>query len=240
MTPDLYIGCAGWTLGRSKESFPAEGSVLQRYATVFNSVEITSSFYRSHKLATYERWASTVPEHFRFSVKLPKEITHERRFADSEAPLDSFLGEIAALGGKLACILVQTRPKMELDAPVASSFFEMLRTKYSGAVVVEPRNASWFTEEAGRLFDDCGLSRVATDPTTIPGADEPGGSRSAIYYRLHGSPQMYYSAYTDSYLDDLAGRIRTHAVENHPVWCIFDNTISGAATANALYLRQNL
>ncbi|HVF41118.1 MAG TPA: DUF72 domain-containing protein, partial [Gemmatimonadaceae bacterium] len=62
MTPDLYIGCAGWTLGRSKESFPAEGSVLQRYATVFNSVEITSSFYRSHKLATYERWASTVPE----------------------------------------------------------------------------------------------------------------------------------------------------------------------------------
>jgi uncharacterized protein YecE (DUF72 family) len=70
----IFIGCAGWSLGREYwPQFPAEGTHLQRYAARFNGAEINSSFYRPHRRQTYERWADSVPEGFRFSVKVPKQ-----------------------------------------------------------------------------------------------------------------------------------------------------------------------
>ncbi len=60
-------------------AFPVHGSHLERYAAALNAVEINSSFYRPHRLATYERWAASVPEEFQFAVKIPKAITHEQR-----------------------------------------------------------------------------------------------------------------------------------------------------------------
>ena len=71
------IGCAGWSIPKAHAgAFPAVGTALERYAQVFDCVEINSSFYRSHRPSTYERWAASVPDHFRFSVKMPKQITH--------------------------------------------------------------------------------------------------------------------------------------------------------------------
>ncbi len=79
-TPDIRIGTAGWSIPKEHAAaFPAEGSHLQRYAQVFGAVEINSSFYRPHRRTTYERWAASVPEAFRFAVKVPKTITHEHR-----------------------------------------------------------------------------------------------------------------------------------------------------------------
>jgi len=74
---------------------------LERYARVLNAAEINSSFYRPHARATYERWASRVPESFRFSVKMPKTITHEQRLSGVRGQLDQFLAEAGGLGGKL-------------------------------------------------------------------------------------------------------------------------------------------
>jgi len=240
MAGNFLIGCAGWTLGRSRESFPAEGSNLQRYALMFRAVEINSSFHRPHRTSTYERWAAAVPESFRFSVKMPKSITHDRRFVDAIPILDPFLAEVAGLGQKLGCLLVQMPPSMQLDVAIATDFFETLRSKHAGAIVVEPRHSSWFGRGPDKLFNDLKLTRVAADPAVIARAAEPGGIPATIYYRLHGSPQVYYSAYTEGYLDGLAFRLRSYAATGVPVWCIFDNTISGAATANALYLARKI
>ncbi|MGA0598551.1 DUF72 domain-containing protein, partial [Enterovirga sp. CN4-39] len=105
--PPLRIGTAGWAIPRSHaEGFPAEGVGLARYAARLRAAEINSSFHRPHRRGTYERWAATVPEDFRFAAKLPKPITHERRLVDIEAPLDRFLGEVAGLGPKLGPLLV--------------------------------------------------------------------------------------------------------------------------------------
>jgi len=93
---------------------------------------------------------------------------------------------------------------------------------------------------ANRLLQELGISRVAADPAVIPVAGEPGGSLSKVYFRLHGSPQTYYSAYTDSFLDDLTPRLRAYARAGVPVWCMFDNTIRGAATLNALYVTRKI
>src|SRR5919106_6889056 len=95
------IGTAGWSIPKEHAApFPATGSHLERYASVFNAVEINSSFYRPHRPATYERWAASVPEGFRFAVKIPKAITHERRLNEAGDHLDRFLSEAQGLGSK--------------------------------------------------------------------------------------------------------------------------------------------
>ncbi len=93
---------------------------------------------------------------------------------------------------------------------------------------------------ADDLLRELGVARVAADPARVPEAAEPAGWQGASYYRLHGSPKMYYSAYSEEYLDALAARLRADAAAGRSVWCIFDNTTLGAATRNALDLRSRL
>lgn len=214
-------------------------SHLARYATRFDAVEVNSSFYRRHRAATYARWAASVPEGFRFSVKLPKTITHTARLANADALLTEFLGDVSALGTKLGCVLVQLPPSLQLDVAVTSSFLAALRERYGGMVALEPRHVTWFTRDADALLAAYRVARVAADPPHAPEGGEPGGWTGAAYYRLHGSPRVYYTAYDDEQLVRLAADVRERT-ETGPVWCIFDNTAAGAAVPNALTLRRML
>ena len=109
---------------------------MQRYAARFNAVEINSSFYRPHQTATYSRWAASVPEHFRFSVKLPKTITHQQRLAGCAGLLDDFLAQAGGLGEKLGCLLVQLPPSLAFDTAVAQEFLRALRQRHGGPVAL--------------------------------------------------------------------------------------------------------
>lgn len=226
------MGTAGWTLPKDvRDTFPAGASQLERYAQRFSCVEINSSFYRPHRPATYERWARSVPDDFRFALKVPKEITHARRLVAAAEPFAQFLAESSALGIKRDVLLVQLPPSFAFERVVVARFFRMLRKLYSGRIACEPRHATWFTEQAGDVLSDVDVARVAADPA-VPGNEfAPGGSASFAYWRLHGSPRVYYSAYDDAYLAAMAVRF---AASVAPVWCIFDNTTLGAATGNAL------
>ncbi len=84
------------------------------------------------------------------------------------------------------------------------------------------------------------ISRVAADPALVPAAAAPGAWPGIVYYRLHGSPRMYFSSYSDAYLKALAARLGALARSKAPVWCIFDNTAYGVAYANALDLMAKL
>lgn len=113
----IRIGTAGWSVPAAHRGrFPEAGTLLERYAARFDAVEINSSFYRPHRPSTYARWAASVPAGFRFSLKLPREITHTRRLVEVAEPLDRFLGEVAALGERLGPVLVQLPPKFRLRA----------------------------------------------------------------------------------------------------------------------------
>ncbi|HEY2159604.1 MAG TPA: DUF72 domain-containing protein [Isosphaeraceae bacterium] len=230
----VRVGCAGWSLRAEHVAhFPAEGTHLARYATVFPAVEINSSFYRPHRPATYARWAASVPPDFRFSVKVPRAVTHERRLAGANDLLDRFLSEATQLGGKLGPLLVQLPPSLPFAPDVADGFFAALRDRFGGDVALEPRHRSWFAPAADRIVTKYHVARVAADPPVVPAAGEPGGRGDLIYYRLHGSPEMYRSAYADEYVGALAETL-ARAARSAAVWCIFDNTAEGAATANAL------
>lgn len=239
--PASFIGCAGWSLPAAVQpQFGLHGTHLQRYASRLNAAEINSSFHRPHSHATYARWAASVGESFRFCVKLPRGITHERRLTGCEPALDEFMGQASGLGSRLGCLLVQLPPSLEFDAAAAQVFFTALRGRWPGGIATEPRHASWFGGEAQALLSAHQVARVLADPVRHPPGAWPGGWPQRVYLRLHGSPRMYYSAYEPALLSALAARIALALREGREVWCIFDNTAGGAAADNALRLQHAL
>jgi uncharacterized protein YecE (DUF72 family) len=237
----VYLGVAGWNIRKEHgECFEPTGTHLQRYASTFNSVEINSCFYRPHRVTTYERWAASVPDHFRFAVKLPKTITHKARFVDALPLLDAFLVEVAGLREKLGPILVQLPPSFAFEREIVVAFLSELRSRFSGQLVIEPRHETWFYDQVERILVDLEIARVAADPARVPEAAVPGGFDKVVYYRLHGSPRIYYSAYPHDYLDGIVAALQEHAARGADLWCIFDNTALGAATKDALTVKSLL
>lgn len=158
----IRIGCAGWSIpSRHAGLFGEGGSHLARYATRFDVVEINSSFYRPHRPQTHARWAATVPAHFRFSVKLPRTITHELRLQKTGEPLRRFTSEVAGLGNKLGGLLVQLPPSLGYDGRIASTFFAMLRRRFSVPIACEPRHPSWFEPGVAGLWRRHAIARAA-------------------------------------------------------------------------------
>jgi uncharacterized protein YecE (DUF72 family) len=237
MAAALRIGTAGWAIPRAVASrFPEGGSGLARYAARLDAAEINSSFYRSHRPGTWARWRDTTAAGFSFAVKAPKAVTHEARLADVRGRLAEFLEEARLLGDRLGPILVQLPPSLAYDANVAERFFADLRDLHEASVAVEPRHPSWFEAAPQALLATWRVARVAADPAPHPAAADPGGWPGLAYWRLHGSPRMYYSPYDDAFLQRLAARLA--ASEAAETWCVFDNTTSGAAAANALDLQE--
>ncbi|VVM44031.1 hypothetical protein PS662_00448 [Pseudomonas fluorescens] len=236
-TPPIYIGCAGWTLPRADwPKFSPEGTHLRRYASQLTAVEINSSFYRPHRPQTYLRWAQSAPALFRFSVKLPKLITHLQRLQNCELLLDEFLLQCTALGESLGCLLIQLPPSLVYDEAIGAAFFRALRQRFAGPVVLEPRHASWLDADA--LLIEQKIGRVAADPSPIPGGDSPGGWPGIHYWRWHGSPRIYHSEYDQHPLQMLARQVHSAQQAGVVTWCIFDNTASGFAVGNALTLQK--
>lgn len=235
------IGTAGWSIARNNAAaFPADGTALERYSRMFAGVEVNSSFHRPHRLSTWARWAASVPEEFRFTVKIPKTITHEAKLVDTNASMTRFLQEIEPLGSKLAVLLVQLPPKLGFEAGVAERFFADLRGLTNVGIVCEPRNPTWFENEADSLLRRFHVARVAADPALGSAAAVPGGWPGLRYWRLHGSPAIYRSSYADEAIDGYARQIGVAIAEGLKPWCVFDNTAASAATGNALSLMARL
>ena len=226
------IGTAGWSVpSAAKEAFAKEGSQLERYSARFTCVEINSSFYRPHRVETYVRWSASVPLGFRFAVKAPRAITHEARLQGSRARLKEFLDQVSGLGRSLGPILIQLPPSLEFHLARIKSFLDDFREQFEGAAVLEPRHSSWFESNAEELLSAYRIGRVAADPAGVPEASQPGGWSGLRYWRLHGSPRMYYTPYGEARLGDIGVRLRAND------WCIFDNTAAGAAIYDALLLQ---
>jgi uncharacterized protein YecE (DUF72 family) len=240
----MHIGTAAWSIPReAADAFAATGHSLQRYAGVLNCVEINSSFYRSHRQETYRKWAELTPLGFRFSVKLPRSITHDGRLRRARVPLQRFAEEVSGLGERLGVLLVQLPASLAFEPRQVRSFFRLLQELCPCPAVCEPRHASWFTPSADNVLESLEVSRAAADPARSAEAARPGGWRgpqgdgkgAVLYHRWHGSPRMYWSRYDRDWLDARARELSAWSSEAD-LWSIFDNTAGGAALVNALEL----
>jgi uncharacterized protein YecE (DUF72 family) len=223
----IIIAMAGWSIPKTvARQFPTSGSTLQKYASVFSGVEINSTFYRHHKVSTFIRWAESVPDHFRFAVKIPREITHQARLINIVDPFEIFLGEVSGLGKKLGPLLCQLPPSFAFDAQVIETAFREIRARYEGVLVIEVRHRSWANKEAVDLLNDLRIERVFADPAPVwKMADF---EKPPSYIRLHGQPEMYYSNYAE---DEVSEFVKLAANDS---WIVFDNTALGHAIENAL------
>ena len=224
------VATAGWSIPRTvAAAFPEDGSGLQRYASVFRGVEVNSTFYRRHKTSTFERWAEATPDDFRFAIKIPKEITHQRAMKDIRQLFEVFLQDISALGDKRGPLLCQLPPSLRFDQESFEVAFDTMRALDRGPIVIEARHASWASERALALLQRYSIDRVLADPALVwPASD----FRNRPYYvRLHGKPKVYYSSYSEAEIDAFSQLLGPES------WCVFDNTASGAAIENALTMR---
>lgn len=232
----IRVGTAGWSIPRAwQDRFTLAGTHLERYAERLSAAEINSSFHRPHRTEVYRRWAASVGPDFRFAVKLPRHITHDRRLIDVADALSDFAGQVAGLGDRLGVVLIQLPPSLVFDPGVAAGFLSAVRSAFPARLAIEPRHASWFGDAAETLLIEHCAARVAADPPPVPEASLPGGWRGLAYFRLHGTPRIYRSDYR---ADAIAAQARSaqRTAERSETWVIYDNTASGAATGNALAL----
>jgi uncharacterized protein YecE (DUF72 family) len=236
----IVVGTAGWSIPRPCGGrFPEVGTHLRRYGQVLRGVEINSSFYRHHATETYALWATQTPRAFSFATKLPRCITHDQRLRAARQPLKQFLASVTGLGRRLGPLVVQLPPSLSFEGRIAGGFFALLRQHHDGPVVCEPRHPSWFGAGAERLLLRYRVGRVAADPAVVPAAALPGGWPGIVYYRLHGTPRMYWSVYETERVAQWAQALRA-IPRGSLAWCVFDNTAGGGATANALQMLEML
>ena len=228
----IRVGLAGWSNPPAKRFERRPGQThLSFYAAHFSCVEINSSFYRPHQGATYARWRDETPASFRFSVKMPRSVTHESHLKRCAGEVSRFYEEIAELRPKLAAVLVQLPPSLVFNGRSVRTFFDAVPRLRGTKVVCEPRHASWFSKAAEKVLKEAGISRVAADPARCPGAEAPGGMRRLAYFRWHGTPRLYYSKYSEAQLAAFAAAVtETKAIDS---WCVFDNTARYAAWDDA-------
>lgn len=180
-----------------------------------------------------------MPTSFRFAVKVPRAITHEAALCSPRAALDVFFGDVRGLGSKLGPVLVQLPASVLFQPRRVAAFFRTMRQLHGGDVVCEPRHESWYEPAASAVFADYDIARVQADPLRPANARAPDESSSLLYFRWHGSPRRYWSAYDDERLSRLTTQV-TNSLVSRSTWCMFDNTASGAAAGNALRLAAML
>jgi uncharacterized protein YecE (DUF72 family) len=176
-----------------------------------------------------------VPEGFQFSVKLHKTITHVERLAVTSARIRELLAPIFFLGKSLGSLLVQLPPSLHFEATVAEAFFAALRSNTGVPIVCEPRHPSWL--EAAPLFHRYKVGKVIADPEPLRDSSKRFVDAGGItYVRLHGHPKIYYSDYSDAFLERVAAQLQRR--REGSAWVIFDNTADYHAVPGAQRLRS--
>jgi uncharacterized protein YecE (DUF72 family) len=230
----LFSGTSGLVVPVARALYPPEfsgKSRLEYYASLFNSIEINSSFYKMPKVATVVKWADSVPADFRFTFKLPKAISHVKQLSYSEEDVETFFEIIDHVGDKRGCILVQFPPGLKADAfeQVQKLLVDIKQndTDNEWKVAVEFRNTSWYDEEVYELLKEHNVSMVLHD---LPASATPLTVNTAdfMYLRFHGPGGRYKGSYADEFLQGYASHIKEWMVEGKMVYVYFNNTMGDA------------
>ncbi|MGH8509700.1 MAG: DUF72 domain-containing protein [Gammaproteobacteria bacterium] len=142
------------------EKLPAS-AMLRYYAERLPTVEINNTFYRMPAEAMLVRWAQEVPEHFAFTLKAPRRITHDKRLREAESEVAEFLHRAAVLGEKLGVLLFQLPPYLRKDVPRLRDFLGQMPSDQR--VAFEFRHASWQDDEVYETLRARGAMLCVTD-----------------------------------------------------------------------------
>jgi uncharacterized protein YecE (DUF72 family) len=205
------------------EQLPA-GEMLHYYAERFPTVEINNTFYRMPAIAVLEQWSEQVPDHFTFTLKAPRRITHDKRLRETEAQVAEFMRRAAALGSKLGVILFQLPPYLRKDLPRLQDFLHALPS--GGRIAFEFRHASWQDDEVYDALRSRGIMFCVTD--TDEGDTPFVVTADCAYVRLRRT------LYDDSELKAWAERIAAQALVRTYVYFMHEDNALGTTFARRL------
>lgn len=233
----IHVGCSGWVYRHWKGGFyPADlpqKRWFERYAGIFDTVEINASFYRVPLASTFHGWRDKAPAGFRYAVKVNRFITHMKKLMDCEQPLADFIALARPLGDSLGPLLYQLPPSLHKDSGRLEAFLQRLPADLEH--VVEFRHPSWYDEQVLALLDRFGVGFVAHD---LVGLVSPRwASGRTAYVRFHGTGGKYRGRYGDAQMQDWARWLLDQRLAGRSAWAYFNNDIGGDAIQDALALK---
>lgn len=234
----LHIGCSGFSNRDWKGFFypetVANKDELTYYSSIYNCVEINSTFYRRPRMVTLEGWYHKTAGDFKFFVKIPKALTHIKRLNDTAEATSEFCEYIrSGLKEKLAGFLFQLPGTFKYSN---ENLLKVIKTMNPESVnVVEFRDKSWWTEEVFETtrkhsITFCGVSY----PKDIP-EDLVVNSSSLVYYRFHGKPILFKSEYSEEEMQNFSLKLKQLKI---PAYIFFNNTWGTAGIKNSLALKK--
>lgn len=225
----------------NKQAFPPQfrdKSRLTYYASLFNSIEINSSFYKVPMGATVRKWGNEVPDDFTFTFKMWKEVTHGKGFTPDMGDIDRFMQVIGEAGAKKGSLLIQLPPSVTASkVKQLEKIFKQVQG-HGWQTAIEFRHSSWYTEEIFSLVDQYHMSVVLHD---MPASYNMSLNKKAsfVYLRFHGQEGDYKGGYTDATLQEYAWKVEQWLAEGKDVYVYFNNTI-GDAIQNVTILNSML
>ena len=242
----VVLGTSGWNYVHWYRRFYPLGLAPREQLTYlarhFGSVEINSSFYRLPPEKYFQKWHSDTPEYFKFSVKVPRTVTHFKRLVDVEDDWAALLRATRPLQKKLSIYLCQFPPgyKATGDTLAQMEGFIALVSASQVRVAYELRHASWFEPAALKMFTRTRACLVQADSSRYPHTPAGFAPAAFSYYRFHGPRQLYASQYTDDELRGWAALMSTDRAAGKDVYVYFDNDMNGFAISDAKRLQSML
>ncbi len=239
---EVFIGTSGYNYKDWKERFYPKDlpqkNWLKYYSAQFETVEINATFYRNFGQSIYEKWYMQTPDHFKFTIKGSRLITHIKRVKEVNEELDIFFESVKALNGKIANVLWQFPASFIRKSETEKNFISFLKLLSQPRLtrpkdvnqVIEFRHNSWFTKEIYNLLDKHKIGFVISDSHAFPSVEKVTGDM--VYIRFHGPGKLYSTPYTTEQLKVWAKKIKKYK-NKHNIYCYFNNDVSGYAIQNA-------
>jgi len=232
-----HIGCSGFHYKEWKNIFYPSGLAQRKwfdhYASKFDTIELNVTFYRYPRLELLQNWYNKSPSGYLFSVKAPKFITHYRRFTDSEEQLKLFYGTSKdGLKEKLGPVLFQLPPDLIYTEEKMQQIIQPLDKSLTN--VIECRHVSWWNKKVYAAFKKNNICFCSHSYPKLP--DDVIQTTDIIYYRFHGVPKLYYSAYSKKFLKTIIETIKKTSAKT--VFVYFNNTAGMGAIENAEYVKK--
>ena len=232
------VGCSGFHYKEWAAIFYPPGLPqrlwFDHYAKHFNTLELNATFYQFPKLAPLQKWFITSPDDFVFSLKVPRIITHYKKFKGTEQLLADFYNVVQeGLGNKLGAVLFQLPPQFQYNAERLQLLISSVKKEYNN--VIEFRHNSWWQQEVYNELGKHNISFCGSSHPKLP--DDVIINTSIVYYRFHGVPELFRSRYENDFLQKKADGIKQNK-KIATAYMYFNNTAGPAALANAKWLQD--
>lgn len=234
-----HIGCSGFSYKEWKEEFYPKGLAQKEwfsyYTKHFNTLELNVTFYRFPGLQMLKGWHDKAPDGFSFSAKVPRTITHYKKFVDTHKMMQDFYAVLKlGLEDKLGCVLFQLPPGFVYSEEGLNNLLGHINPAFQNAV--EFRNESWWRNDVKAILADNGISFCGVSFPKIS-FDEAVINTPVCYYRFHGVPKLFYSEYEEAFIQKIYTQIASNEKANE-AFIYFNNTASLAALHNAKYFQE--